>query len=641
MNFFEHQEKARKKTASLVFYFILAIILIILSIDILAIGLIAYSKQEYYYPLTNMGYQLNKEALIQLATTTTLIVSPVIIATILLGTFLKLAALSNGGISVAEMVGATPIDPATNNFLEKRFINVVEEMSIASGISIPRLYVMENEPAINAFVAGINPDDTVMVVTKGALNQLSREELQGVVGHEFSHIFNSDMHVSLRLMGILGGLLLIGQLGFFLLRFVGIGNPRSRSDDRSDGRIIVAIMALGIGLLVIGYIGLFFGRLIKAGVSRQRELLADASSVQYTRNPQGIIFALKRIKQSESGSKLATKNVEDISHICFCPPRWVMFSNLLATHPPLADRIKILDPDNQYPDPPKLSSQVEPIAQKKQVQAPIMGAMVGAAVLASQVKQSIGNPTDDHVTLAQQLIAAIPEELLQLAHDTDKVELLYYALLLTSDPANTIATIISTEAAQQVNQYAKIIATLPASVQLPLIDISLPTFKSLAIDKRQQIMQNMKQLVAQSKENLFQFMLITLVEKAAQDKTKVSNQGKYQDFTPVMNEISTLIAHLVATTKEDPQHQESLFAKIMKEFTSQPISFSSINITEHLQLPAILAKLNMLNPLCKQTLIHACIECIEDDKQINLVEAELVRAIAASLDCPIPPIVPT
>ena len=261
MNFFEYQDKARKKTFSLVVYFLLAILLIILAIDAVVVAAVAYGNPDIYFPRTAMGTSINQNALTNLAITTTITVSPIVIGIILIGTLIKTIALRNGGIAVAEMVGAKPISPETVDFLEKRFINIVEEMAIASGVSIPSLYVMENEKAINAFVSGIKPADTVMVVTRGALEQLSRDELQGVVGHEFSHIFNSDMQISLRLMGILGGLLVIGQLGYFLLRYLSMNNRRS--DDRSDGRIGLMIIIIGVGLFVIGYIGLFFGRLIK------------------------------------------------------------------------------------------------------------------------------------------------------------------------------------------------------------------------------------------------------------------------------------------------------------------------------------------------------------------------------------------
>ncbi|MGD9592503.1 MAG: M48 family metalloprotease, partial [Candidatus Berkiella sp.] len=342
MNFFEHQEKAKKKTFWLVLYFIIAIVCIILFIDVVFAAAIIYAQPEHYFATSNVYTindamsNLNQNAIIDLMIGVTVLVSPVIILVIFIGTLWKMYSLRDGGIAVAQMVQAQPISPSTTNFLEKRFINIVEEMSIASGVQVPKLFVMQDK-AINAFVAGIKPEDTVMVVTQGALEQLTRDELQSVVGHEFSHILNSDMQISVKLMGILGGLLLIGQAGYFMLRILGSSNRRSSSSSnkKGSGNIVIVILIIGLGLLILGYIGLFFGRLIKAAVSRQRELLADASSVQFTRNPQGLVFALRRILESEKGTYLSSKNVEDISHLCFCTPRWTLFQSLLATHPPL------------------------------------------------------------------------------------------------------------------------------------------------------------------------------------------------------------------------------------------------------------------------------------------------------------------
>jgi Zn-dependent protease with chaperone function len=659
MNFFEHQDKARKKTFWLILYFILAIIMIILAIDCVVIGAFAYTNPEVYYPLTEYGHVLNKGALIQLAILTTITVSPTIIFVIFFGTIIKLISLREGGIAVAKMVNAREIDPSTTDLLEKRFINVVEEMAIASGVSIPKLYVMDDEPAINAFVAGMKPQDTVMVITKGALTQLSRDELQGVVGHEFSHVFNSDMNISLRLMGILGGLLVIGQAGYFLLRILGTGNRRSRD---SEGRLVIAMVIVGIGLLVIGYIGLFFGRLIKAAVSRERELLADASSVQYTRNPQGIIFALKRIQQSEKGSRLESKNVEDISHLCFSTPRWIMFSNLLATHPPIDQRIKTLDPEGAFGDIPLESWSVKqkpPPQETKEKKSPLepLGMIGAAAVLATggseaqittvDIKKSIGNPSQEHIEMAQNLLAQIPENLQQAAHTPEQVALIFYALILRSDEekiaeiTKILEKAINAQELQNVLAFNKQILNLPHTIVLPLIDISLPAFKANSPDNRRAIFDNMQKLVALDKENLFRFTLMTIIGKAVENQLPKDTKVKYQDYNEVKEEISALLTIIIKNSTKDEQQKTNLYNQLMKNLIGQDNFPPQANISAPIKFHAILTKLNLLSPLCKEKLIHTILDCIAEDNIINVTEAELVRVIATSLDCPIPPIMAT
>jgi Zn-dependent protease with chaperone function len=653
MNFFDNQEKARKSTFWLILYFVLAIICIILIIDCVVMGSIIYANPKEFYPLVGYQHVLNQSAILQLAVITTLAVSPIIILVIVLGTIFKMISLREGGIAVANMVGARELDPGTNDFLEKRFINVVEEMSIASGMSVPKLYVMDNEKAINAFVAGVKPEDTVMVVTKGALDQLSRDELQGVVGHEFSHIFNSDMNISLKLMGVLGGLVLIGQAGYFLLRFLSMSNRRSSKSD--DGRILIAIVILGVGLLVVGYIGLFFGRLIKAAVARQRELLADASSVQYTRNPQGIIFALKRIQQSESGTNLDTKHVEDISHLCFCTPRWMLFSDMLATHPPLDKRIQILDPQGEFANLPLKDLQEDKKQQitKKTSNQQALGIIGTAAIVmatsqgqaqSADIKSSIGNPSAEHVDLAQQLIAQIPQELKDVAHAVAHVEDLLYALILIDDKdnidqlKNNLEKIIPIDKLQKTLELINIISILSQSCYLPLVDIALPAFKAKSIDERGSIYKNMQQIVALGKENLFEFTLLTMISKTIQEKP---NQVKYNDFTAVIDDVSNLISALLKNSQSDENTKDAYFEKLMKNFTSQKIQPRQTMTQEPLKFQLILSRLNQLSPKCKEILVHTCLDCIAQDNVINVTEAEMIRALAASLNCPIPPIVPT
>ena len=220
----------------------------------------------------------------------------------------KYFALRSGGRAIVEMLGGVQIDPATQVLAERRLLNVVEEMSIAAGIPVPAVYRVD-EPGINAFAAGFGTDDAVIGVTAGTLEYLNREELQGVIGHEFSHVLNGDARLNLRLIALLNGILFLGIVGRIVLR--GSGNTGSKRESNA-----LPLVALGIGLIVIGYAGTACGNLIKAAVSRQREFLADAASVQFTRNPHGIANALKKIGGAPDGSHLVERSRErDEPHV--------------------------------------------------------------------------------------------------------------------------------------------------------------------------------------------------------------------------------------------------------------------------------------------------------------------------------------
>ncbi|MFI4938257.1 MAG: M48 family metallopeptidase [Candidatus Berkiellales bacterium] len=662
MNFFEYQEKARRKTFFLVLYFILAIIFIILSLDALFVSLVIYMKdpklvdyliygkiQHYYFH----GAKLvpNPQMVWKLFIHLGMIISPIAIAVIVIGSMFRLASLNAGGIAVAELAGAEPLDPNTRDPAEQRFVNVVEEMSIASGVPIPKLYVMRHEKGINAFVAGIKPEDTVMTITQGALEQLTRDELQGVIGHEYSHIFNSDMQVSVRLIGILGGLFLISQLGYFILRMFGRRNIRVKDD---AGRGIFILILIGVGLYIIGYIGLFFGRLIKSAISRQRESLADASSIQYTRDPTGLVGALMKIQQYEPGTNLYTHHAEDISHICFGPPLNIMFTDLLATHPPITERIKAIDPDGIYA--PKEIKQAPPDSKEKAAKKPLQPSLMAAtAVLAgggllttkNAIKSSIGHPTQDHLDLAKTLLTQLPESLKSIAHDPKQVANIFYALLLSKEESKLnqakeiLSPLLDQATLQQVIDLENTISQLSNSVILPLIDIALPSFKTNTTETRQTIYQTLGKLAALESEKLFQFALLAMVGKYVTDKTPQDNKIVFQDFSNVLSEISRLITFIISTSHKSAEEKDKSYDKIMKNFTPKSIPQPAIEDFNPIEFQLILNRLNGLSPLCKEKLLHACLECIEDDKVINLNEAEIVRTVAACLDCPIPPMIVT
>ena len=283
MNFFEAQDSARRNTWRLAALFIAAVTALIVMTNLLVAAVYAWTS-NYAMP----GSASIVDLLAGLPGQYWLFISTGVLGVVGVASLYKYMVLRGGGRTIAEALGGSLISRNTTDPLQQRTLNVVEEMAIASGIAVPPVYLI-NQPSINAFAAGFTPDDAVIGVNQGTIELLNRDELQGVIGHEFSHILNGDTRINLRLIAILHGILFIGMIGYGILRGVGMGARSRRSNSSSGG---LPVLALALGLLIIGYAGTFFGNLIKAAVSRQREFLADAAAVQFTRNADGSCGAI-------------------------------------------------------------------------------------------------------------------------------------------------------------------------------------------------------------------------------------------------------------------------------------------------------------------------------------------------------------
>ena len=332
MNFFESQDAAKRNTSRLILLFALAVISLIIVTNLLVMLVFGFANTELTSVGVNESLGLDWEMF--------LMVGAAVAAIVLIGSLYKIGTLSGGGARIAEMMNGKLLVAGSEDLRERQVLNVVEEMAIASGTPVPPVYLMEEE-GINAFAAGYSPSDAVIGITRGAINTLNRDQLQGVIAHEFSHILHGDMRINIRLIGVLHGIMILGIIGHHLIR----GGVYGRRSKDSGG-----IVFLGLGLMVIGFVGTFFGNLIKAAVSRQREFLADASAVQYTRNPEGIGGALMQISQHSNRSYLDNPNSEEISHSLFEEARVSPLSRLYATHPPLEQRIAAVLPgwDGNY-----------------------------------------------------------------------------------------------------------------------------------------------------------------------------------------------------------------------------------------------------------------------------------------------------
>ncbi|MFM7741657.1 MAG: M48 family metallopeptidase, partial [Planctomycetota bacterium] len=451
MDFFASQELARRNTRKLIILLALTVLCITLAIYGLIVGVFVYADRNYNQllqqdPMAWFTSLQNLELFGGVLTGVSAVVG--------FGSMYKISELNAGGKVVAEMLGGRRLAPDSSDLTERRLLNIVEEMALASGVAVPPVYVLDRELGINAFAAGHTIDDCVIGVNRGTLEQLNRDELQGVIAHEFSHILNGDMRMSLRMIGLLHGILVIALVGYQLIRVIGNSSSRSSSDDRKDnGGAAAALFVVGAGLVVIGGIGLFFSKLIKASISRQREYLADASAVQFTRNPEGIAGALKMIGAAQQSSRVQSENAETISHMFFANMFGSRFGGLFSTHPPLIPRIQRVDRQfqgdfNEYLKSRSTASVLDDRREEKKEQrrSPLekfgfpgmgmpgmnlpgsaaAGGMLNPAVLVS----AVGEPTDEDVVYSRVLVGKIPNALQTAIRDVFLARCVVFAWLL-------------------------------------------------------------------------------------------------------------------------------------------------------------------------------------------------------------------
>lgn len=651
-DFFDRQDRARRQTVWLLVMFAFAVAAIIVAIYLVTVfGMGA--AEEHYQRAASPVRLWNPLLLAWVAAGTILVVG--------LGSLYKISELSAGGEKIALMLGGRAINPQTTNLAERRLLNIVEEMALASGIPVPSVFVLDNEPGINAFAAGHQPGDAVVAVSAGCLHYLTREELQGVMGHEFSHVLNGDMRLNLRLIGVVYGILVLAIVGYFIMRTAGV----SRGSKKGGGGIVI----LGLALLVFGYIGVFFGNLIKSAISRQREFLADASAVQFTRYPAGIAGALKKIGGLDGGSRIRDAHAEEISHMFFGNAFAGSFFNLFATHPPLAKRIRALEPnfDGRFP-------QVKPVAVTDDAESPeapparrrgVLGRTIGAvlpnvlplqsggsavsaamSLSAGNMLGQIGQPRSQHLDRANQIVGELPRPLLDAAREPFLAQALVYVLLLSRDDESMrtrqmelLQGRIAAPLYQHVRQLAATAQSLPATDRLPLVDLAIPAMKNSSARQYAQFRETVDALVAADDQvDLFEYCLRTMLFSYLDVHFGLKKPPAihYRTAGAVAQPAAVVLSMLAYVG----QRGEAAVAQAFQAGARDLLRRAAIVPRGQCTLRAFdaaLAALAQASPKVKRAVLVAATSCIAADQQVTLEESELLRAVAAVLACPVPP----
>jgi len=633
-DFFSHQEQARRNTTMLVALFLTAVTLIILAVYA-AITLGFFFAQLFLSQLTVNGFWDETRFVWVMAITLTLVCG---------GSLYRSNQLrQGGGAAVAEMLGAERVPVATDDPLLRRLLNVVEEMAIASGVPVPPVYLMQ-QSGINAFAAGFSSSDAVIAVTRGATELLSRDQLQGVVAHEFSHILNGDTLLKMRLMGLLYGITLIADAGILM-----ITARNSVAYSKSERSSHPALMVIGFMVFMVGTIGAVFADMIKRAVSRQREFLADAAAVQFTRNPMGLAGALKTIGGFKGGSRINHAASQQTSHFFFgnAVKSWEN-KDWWATHPPLTERIRRLDPQfsGDFKPLDSATRSVSVMHEALNAFGGPEGAPASLNIGVDSVMASIGNPGVAELQQARVLISQIPQRLVDFAHDPFTARATMYALLLDSSAKIKKVQLEQLQKEADANVFREmleiqpVVAQLEAELKLPLIEIMLPALKALSKMQFDTFRSCIRTLVrADEQIDLFEYMMQRMLLRHLYPAfLKIKPITVHFDATgEIVDEAAAITAMLIS--KGSHARPAVVYEAAMGVFSDGVLpAMPELGDDLLTMLDDALRRSERASPSVKRRLLKACVFAVLADGETTVPEIELLRIIADALGVPMPQI---
>ena len=638
MNFFQRQTETRRMSRQLVALFALAVVAVVIAVDFVLFTVLATVQPGAAgLTLPTMDW-LRAHPGIVLVTTLS------VIGVIGLSSLYKTVTLNGGGGVVARSLGGVRVSPDTTDPLQRRLLNVVEEMSIAAGVPMPEVYLLEQEAGINAFAAGHNTANAAIAVTRGTLTTLNRAELQGVIAHEFSHILNGDMRLNVRLMGLIFGLLVIALIARTVLRFA----PRGRSSKKGGGVAFILVAAAVV--LVIGYVGLFFGRLIQAAVSRSRESLADASAVQFTRDPLGLRGALVKIGAGETGSRIGNPEVEEVAHMLFAPG----VSRFFATHPALEERLKAIDPRF---DKREFAEAREKLAAQRQIAgesaaeeivtpAQKLESLIAIPAGAGAVAQLVGNPGTLHMEAAQEIRQSLPEGLSVAGRHPSSARALFLTLALDAHPATRerqrtfISRQLGTEVTDAMATLQIEVDALQPQQRMPVLMHAFPALRQLTRDERMQLMACLNgMLQREGGMSLQTYVLRKLAQVHLRDDLDPRGRSGRLSLNVVAGDLQVLFAVLAHHGHQEESSARRAYEAGMHHLLPRERPTYAFAKNWPMQLDQSLSRLDQLVPAGKEQLIEGMVRTIGHDSRLTIAEAELLRTVCAALHCPLPPLI--
>ena len=644
MNFFDHQDVARKKTPWLGYAYSFTLLLIVVAVHVLVMTLLVLTSKKTGLSLEasvwqDLGFQLRVISL----------VASGVLLIVYIGSALKKMELRAGGPAIAEWLGGRQIYHGAKDPLERRIWNVVEEMAIASGTPVPAVYLLDEEKGINAFAAGVTVDSAVIGITRGCAEELSRDELQGVVAHEFSHISHGDMRLNMKLIGTLAGITLLSHVGYILMRSVSVGAfGRRRSSGKSEGGGAALIVLLGLGIYLVGAIGALAASLIQAAISRQREFLADASAVQFTRNPLGIAGALRTIGNFAAGSKLDSSRAGEVRHMFFGQGLWTAF----ATHPPLDLRIGRIEEGwdataEGYQSSASGTGTAGVVGFAGADSASPAGNETGDGAVA--LLSTIGDPSQAHVRYAHEIISQIPESLRSAVDECFSARCVVYGLLidkgdtLRESQLKDLAAITDSTSVKTCRQLLPELDGLALHLRLPLLDIAKGVLKEMTGGQFKVFKETIDSLIESDERlELFEWLgkkaLMSHLERHFDVKGVPQTSNK--KLSACRDEIARVLSAMAHAGHKKAEEATASYRSAVKLLDGTGYAMLDRKACSLSKLDLAMDQLARLRPAAKKQLLAACVQSIAADGHVSQMEAELLRVFSEMLDCPVPPLLP-
>ena len=663
MNFFQEQEHARRHTLVLVVIFAVAILTLIVMTVLFITGLDVYFDHVPVAVFLSSPFDYVQAKYFYLT-------SIAVLGIVISGSLYKYAQLSGGGKTVAIALGGQQVNRNRANRQEQKLLNVVEEMAIASGISTPTVYLLRGDE-INAFAAGLTFDDAVIGVTQGCIDKLEREELQGVIAHEFSHIFNGDMRLNLQLTATLHGILLIGIIGEFIFRSSGSKGSRSSSGRNKGGGGVPYFLVLGAGLMVLGYVGTFFGSLIKANVSRRREYLADATAVQYTRYPRGISGALKKI--AYFSSKLHSPAAEVYSHLYFAEGVSSLFSNLTATHPPLKKRIKKVEPswNGKFPDysrsrnikdrkhaKEKLDKEAARKARAEKVNMAVAGReldqnsdvksrrrskkerFVQGAIAAAMMQ--VGTMHEDTIEEVQKEISELDKRILDRLNEPLGAQAVLLSLLYDGAYKDELYGVVQEENPYLLLEFASFQRENHKGLKKQsslIVSLSLNALKSLSVEQYKRFKKIVEAFVtADKKVTLFEWSLQYIIQRPLEMHLGLRAVPKKSSnhLGAIKSEVEVIYSMLAQAQYDDEIEAQEAFDVTKRKLKAGALEYVPREQIDHEKFIGAVLAIERAKPAIAERIFEGVLYSVKHDGKVSAEEDTFIHAVAQLMQVPLP-----
>jgi Zn-dependent protease with chaperone function len=618
-DFFTSQDRARRQTGRLVLFFAFGVGATIVSLwAVIALALSAsQGPRAWANPLLMVG------------------VIVVVGGIVTVVTLFKLAQLSQGGSKIAEMLGGQRVDPMTSDPGERQLLNIVEEMSIASGVPIPPVYLLEDH-SVNAFAAGPDPSRSVIGVTRGCVEHLSRDELQGVIAHEYSHIFHGDTRINARTTAVIAGIMAVGVLGYVMFRFVGptILRTSGRGKNNPAPAIGAGICMLGLAVWAVGSLGMLFGRMIQAAISRQREFLADAAAVQYTRNPDGIAGALDKIR-SQYSSRIESPAASELNHFFFS----TSLNTLFATHPPIDERIKRLVAMGAVRTGAAIAT-ARPVA----VEAPrttTRAAQERAPSRAAAVIGLAGTLAPESIGRARDWSAGLPAELREAARRAGGARAICYLIARRDEGRDDADRIVARSDAEALSSYESLrpqLARMPAEQQLALADLCAPALSALGRQGYARFRAILGEIIrTDGTVDLREWALAKSLERHVERRFVQGSTPAYGRLSAMEAQARTVLA-IIALTEHDDSGREAAYESGCATIGLRALRIPDASTLNLDALNVAVGRLVQLRFEERERFLQACAASAAPNG-VETNEFLVVRAVADALDVPIPALV--